>query len=153
MLLVTNCLWVASIQVRNWCRLPWKSLHKCSPSWQGMVWVSGLCIFLVKEPTSCRSKTKAHGPIIFRCVAIEFFQHELESLNPVQSCTAMRTIVTWSHWAIPFLFKIFIYLALLSLSFGMWNIIPWPGLEPGASALRVCSLSHWSTREASPSSF
>ena len=66
----------------------------------------------------------AHGPIILRYVATEFFQHELEFLNPVQSCTAMRTLVTWSHWAIPFLFKIFIYLAVPSFSFGMWNIIP-----------------------------
>ena len=29
----------------------------------------------------------------------------------------------------------------------MWDLVPWPGFEPGPSALRVWSLSHWTTRE------
>ena len=41
----------------------------------------------------------------------------------------------------------FIYLAVLSLSCSMWDLVPWPGIEPGAPALRVWSLSHWTTRE------
>ena len=41
----------------------------------------------------------------------------------------------------------FIYLAVLSLSCSIWNLVPWPGIEPGAPALRVWSLSHWTTRE------
>ena len=31
-------------------------------------------------------------------------------------------------------------------SCGMWNLVPWPGIEPGPPALGVRSLSHW-TRE------
>ena len=39
------------------------------------------------------------------------------------------------------------YLAVLSLSCSMWDFVPWSGIEPGAPALRVWGLSHWTTRE------
>ena len=29
----------------------------------------------------------------------------------------------------------------------MWDLVPWPGIEPGLPALGVQSLSHWTTRE------
>ena len=35
-----------------------------------------------------------------------------------------------------------------SLSYGMWDLVPWPGIEPGPPALGAQSLSHWTTREA-----
>ena len=41
----------------------------------------------------------------------------------------------------------FIYLAAAVLSCGMWDLVPWPGIEPGPRALGVQSLSHWTTRE------
>ena len=28
-----------------------------------------------------------------------------------------------------------------------WDLVPWPGIEPGPPALGVWSLSHWTTRE------
>ena len=34
-----------------------------------------------------------------------------------------------------------------TLSCGMWDLVPWPGIEPGPPALEVQSLSHWATRE------
>ena len=43
--------------------------------------------------------------------------------------------------------KIVIYLAALSLSCGTWDLVSWPGTEPGPPALGVWSFSHWSTRE------
>ena len=65
-----------------------------------------------------------------------------------------------------FIIKIFIYLAVPSLSCGMWDLgssmfvealeffscglwdlVSWPGLEPRPPALGVQSLSHWTTRE------
>ena len=33
------------------------------------------------------------------------------------------------------------------LSCGMWDLVPWLRTEPGPSALRAQSLSHWTTRE------
>ena len=33
-------------------------------------------------------------------------------------------------------------------SCGMWDLVPWPGVEPKPPASRVQSLSHWTTREA-----
>ena len=32
-------------------------------------------------------------------------------------------------------------------SCGMWDLVPWPGIEPGPPALGAQSLSHWTTRE------
>ena len=29
----------------------------------------------------------------------------------------------------------------------MWDLVPWPGIEPRPPALEVWSLSHWTTRE------
>ena len=34
-----------------------------------------------------------------------------------------------------------------TLSCGMWDLVPWPGIEPGPPALGAQSLSHWTTRE------
>ena len=34
------------------------------------------------------------------------------------------------------------------LGCGMWDIVPWPGIEPWPPALRAWSLSHQATREA-----
>ena len=32
-------------------------------------------------------------------------------------------------------------------SCSMWDLVPWPGIEPGPPALGAWSLSHWTTRE------
>ena len=46
----------------------------------------------------------------------------------------------------------FMYLAAPGLSCSMWDLVPWPGTEPGPPALGVWSLSHWTTREVSTTS-
>ena len=33
------------------------------------------------------------------------------------------------------------------LSYHTWDLVPWPGIEPGPPALGAQSLSHWTTRE------
>lgn len=33
------------------------------------------------------------------------------------------------------------------LSWGLWDLVPWLGIEPGPLALAACILSHWTTRE------
>ena len=33
------------------------------------------------------------------------------------------------------------------LSWGMWDLVPWPEIEPGPLALEAWSLSHWTIRE------
>ena len=43
--------------------------------------------------------------------------------------------------------KKFIYLAVLCLSCGTWDLVPWPGIEPGPPAIGPGSLSHWTSRE------
>ena len=34
-----------------------------------------------------------------------------------------------------------------TVSCGMWDLVPWPGIEPGPPALGLWSLSHYTTRE------
>ena len=51
------------------------------------------------------------------------------------------------HFPSFFFFLIFIYLAVLGLSCGMWDPVPWSGVEPRPPALGARSLSHWTARE------
>ena len=34
----------------------------------------------------------------------------------------------------------------IDFSWGMWEVVPWSGIEPGSPALEVQRLSHWTTR-------
>ena len=40
--------------------------------------------------------------------------------------------------------------AMETLSYNTWNLVPWPGIEPGPAALRELNLGHWTTREVPP---
>ena len=40
-----------------------------------------------------------------------------------------------------------------TLSCSMWDLVPWPGIEPGSPALGAQSLSHWTTREVPMNQF
>ena len=53
----------------------------------------------------------------------------------ILSCS-MEDCFSWGVWT--------------TLSCSMWDLVPWPGTEPGAPALEVWSLSHWTTREVPP---
>ena len=43
--------------------------------------------------------------------------------------------------------KKFIYLAVPGVSCGMWDLVPWLGIEPGLPALGAWSPSHWTARQ------
>ena len=47
---------------------------------------------------------------------------------------------------------LFIYLVVLGLIWGMWDLVPRPGIEPGPSALGAQSFSYWITSDV-PSIF
>ena len=51
------------------------------------------------------------------------------------------------HWKKCLFYSLFIYLAVLGVSWGMWDLVPWPEVEPRLRALGVRSVSHWPTRE------
>ena len=59
----------------------------------------------------------------------------------------------WLHQVLIVAHRIFIVAGRIfnfnrpTLSCGIWDLVPWPGIEPGSPALGVQSLSHWSTRE------
>ena len=40
--------------------------------------------------------------------------------------------------------------ALQTLSYSMWDLVPWPGIEPQPPALETQNVSHWATREVHP---
>ena len=61
---------------------------------------------------------------------------------------SLKVIRTFSFiFLILFQKKLFIYLVVLSLSCSMWDLVLWPGIELLPPAMRVQSLSHWTTRE------
>ena len=39
------------------------------------------------------------------------------------------------------------FLSAPGLNLGLWDLVPWPGIEPGPPALEVQNLSHWTTKE------
>ena len=39
------------------------------------------------------------------------------------------------------------YVARLGPSYSMWDLVAQPGIKPGAPALGVQSLRHWTTKE------
>ena len=39
---------------------------------------------------------------------------------------------------------------MASFSCGLWNLVPWPRIEPEVPALGAWSLSHWTVREVPP---
>ena len=49
-----------------------------------------------------------------------------------------------------FFFNLFIYLATLGPSYGMWDLVRRPGIEPVPLVLGAWSLSPWTTRESFP---
>ena len=70
---------------------------------------------------------------------------------------AMYQIVMYTTWGgtgtlfypwiiVSFKKKKIIYLAAPVLNRGMWNLVPWPGIESRPPALGMQSLSHWTTR-------
>ena len=50
-----------------------------------------------------------------------------------------KYLFIWLHWVLVGAFGIF--------SWSMWDLVPWPGIEPGPPALGAWSLSHWTSRE------
>ena len=48
-------------------------------------------------------------------------------------------LLMWLYWVLSMMCGIF--------SCSMCYLVPWPGVEPGSSALGAWSLSHWSTKE------
>ena len=63
----------------------------------------------------------------------------------------------WMIFAVPFFFSFFLKFIDLAVrvlvatfnifSCSMWNLAPWPGIEPGPPILGVQSLIHWITRD------
>ena len=61
--------------------------------------------------------------------------------------TWMCISTLWGLFVSLFFLFVFISLAASGLSCSMWDLVPWPGIKPGASASGVQSLNHWTTRE------
>ena len=73
-------------------------------------------------------------------------------------CCCWLVITCWIAWRCSkaSFVKICVYLAVMGLSCsikifdfhcGMWDLVPWPGIEPEAPRLGAQNLSRWTTRE------
>ena len=52
----------------------------------------------------------------------------------------------WLHRVLVIAFEVFNW-STWTLSCSMWDVVPWPGIEPRPPALGVQSLSRWTTRK------
>ena len=48
-------------------------------------------------------------------------------------------LFTWLRWVL--------VAACKTLGRGVWDLVPWPGIEPGPSALGAWNFNHWTTRD------
>ena len=107
------------------------------------------------DSMDCRpSGSSVHGILqarILEWVAISFSRGSSRPSDRTQvSHIAGRHFNLWAtREAQNIYFHVFIYLAAPSLSCCMWDLVPWPRIEPGPLALRAWSLSLWTTREVS----
>ena len=55
----------------------------------------------------------------------------------------------WLHWVLLQHVGSSVFLAGCGIfHWGKWNLISWPGIEPGTPALGMWGLNHWTTRES-----
>ena len=92
--------------------------------------------------------TQGSNPHLLQCL-----HQQADSLH-----WATREAVFLSSSSFFFFFKSLIFNLAVSdvsysmgtLSCGMWDLIPWPGIEPGLPALGTQSLSHWAHPDGNP---
>ena len=60
---------------------------------------------------------------------------------PGLSCSLQDLFCSWS--------MLIFGCGIQTLSCGVWDLVPWPGIEPGPHALGAKCLSHWTARELS----
>ena len=71
---------------------------------------------------------------------------------PLPSSRTLGSLCIWArknmHLYQFFCFlKNILFIYLTGLSYGMWDLVPWPGVKPRSPALGPWSLSHWTTWE------
>ena len=86
-------------------------------------------------------KVESHTQIILKSLNKWIKYQKLFSFN------IFAYIDTTGSSSFLYIYFLFIYLAAPGLSCGMWDLVPWPGIEPGLPALGARSLSHWTARE------
>ena len=77
-------------------------------------------------------------------------------LRPWGPQALLPTFILWTNLFLIFMFAfffVFFWLLWVLVAVHMiftcsiWDLVPWPGIEPGPSALGTWGLSHWPTRE------
>ena len=57
-------------------------------------------------------------------------------------------LLIWLCWVLVVARGVFsLHCSMQTLSYDMWDLVPWPGIEPRPLVLEVWNLSHWTTRE------
>ena len=67
--------------------------------------------------------------------------------NIVLLCFLKNILSVWLPWVFVVALGLFGLLETWRIfSCGMWDLVPWPGIEPGSLALGAQSLNHWTTK-------
>ena len=81
------------------------------------------------------------------CLTVKSLSHLSLFLCMMWGCVLFfKKIFIWLHRVLVSACKIF-SCCMWTLSCGMWDLVPWPGIKSGPTALGVQSLNHWTTRE------
>ena len=81
-----------------------------------------------------------------------FLQNDCALTRKSQLLISFNYLFIWLHQVLFATCGIFSS-SMWTLSWDIWDLGPWPGFEPGPSALGARSVKHWSTREVPAASF
>ena len=91
------------------------------------------------------------------CAFVCMLSHVRLFLTPwTVACQAPQSIgfSRQEYWSgLPFPSPGIVSCGMQIISCGMWNLVPWPGIESGPPALGAWSLSHWNTKGVPQKSF
>ena len=74
-----------------------------------------------------------------------FLCHELDNCLLIKKYIYIYLFI-WLHLVLDAACRIFPF-GMWTLSCSMWDLVPWPGIEPRPPALETWSLSHWTPKE------
>ena len=104
------------------------------PNWRVQVFLSTSHLFLL-------------GPVINLSLLKKKKKRKMPNLKKFLK-KYFKLCIFWLCWVLVVAQGIYFFsCGMRTLSWGMWDLVLWPGIEPGLPALGVQSPSHWTTRK------
>ena len=122
---------------------PWD--HRVEHNWATNTFTLKAPLLSSLRVPVCKGRAAETNPKGPQQVTHSFYWAPFQS----QVIFSRKHLFTWLCWVLVATCGIF-GCGMGTLSCGMWDLVPWPGIEFGP-ALGAWNLSHWTTREVPPS--